>query len=55
MQAWRVEQIIDPATLPRRAIAVPEPAPDQYLVKVEPAGVAFGDTLIVRGQYQVTR
>ena len=53
MQAWRVEQITDPATLQRREIEVPEPAPDQYLVQVEAAGVAFGDTLIVRGQYQV--
>ncbi|MFT3820855.1 MAG: NADPH:quinone oxidoreductase family protein [Rubrivivax sp.] len=53
MQAWRVEQITDPPTLVRREIEVPAPAPDQYLVKVEAAGVAFGDTLIVRGKYQV--
>jgi NADPH2:quinone reductase len=53
MQAWRVEQITEPATLVRREIELPVPAPDQYLVKVEAAGVAFGDTLIVRGQYQV--
>ncbi len=53
MQAWRVEQITEPATLVRREIERPVSAPDQYLVKVEAAGVAFGDTLIVRGQYQV--
>lgn len=36
-----------------RTIEVPVPGPDQYLVRVEAAGLAFGDTLIVRGKYQV--
>jgi NADPH2:quinone reductase len=53
MQAWRVEAISDAGTLVQRQIDVPVPAADQYLVKVEAAGVAFGDTLIVRGKYQV--
>ena len=53
MQAWRVEQITEAGALVRRQIDVPVPAADQYLVKVEAAGVAFGDTLIVRGKYQV--
>ena len=53
MQAWRVERITEPPTLVRREVEVPVPAADQHLVKVEAAGVAFGDTLIVRGQYQV--
>jgi NADPH2:quinone reductase len=53
MQAWRVEEISEAGTLVRRQIDVPVPAADQHLVKVEAAGVAFGDTLIVRGKYQV--
>ncbi len=53
MQAWCVEQITEAGTLVRREVAVPQPAAGQCLVKVEAAGVAFGDTLIVRGQYQV--
>lgn len=53
MQAWRVEKITATGALQRRKIDVPQPAPDQHLVKVEAAGVAFGDTLIVRGKYQI--
>lgn len=36
-----------------RDIALPVPGPDHFLVRVEAAGLAFGDTLIVRGRYQV--
>lgn len=53
MQAWRVEEISEAGTLVQRQIDMPVPAADQYLLKVEAAGVAFGDTLIVRGKYQV--
>ena len=53
MQAWRVEEISEAGTLVQRQIDVPVPGADQYLLKVEAAGVAFGDTLIVRGKYQV--
>jgi NADPH2:quinone reductase len=53
MRAWRVEALSEAGTLEQREIAVPTPAADQYLVRVEAAGLAFGDTLIVRGKYQV--
>ncbi len=53
MRAWRVERITEAGDLVEREIPVPQPAPDQYLVRVEAAGLAFGDTLIVRGKYQV--
>ncbi len=53
MQAWRVEAITEAGDLHRREIPLPVPDVDQYLVKVEAAGLAFGDTLIVRGKYQV--
>lgn len=53
MRAWRVERITDAGELVEREIPVPQPAPDQYLVRVEAAGLAFGDTLMVRGKYQV--
>jgi len=53
MQAWRVEQITDAGAMVRRRIPVPQPAADQYLVRVEASGLAFGDTLVVRGKYQV--
>lgn len=53
MQAWRVEEITDAGAMVRRRIPVPQPAADQYLVRVEASGLAFGDTLIVRGKYQV--
>jgi NADPH2:quinone reductase len=53
MRAWRIEEISDAGQMQRREIEVPVPAADQYLVRVEAAGLAFGDTLIVRGKYQI--
>lgn len=53
MRAWRVERISERGEMHLRDIEVPRPGPDQYLVRVEAAGLAFGDTLIVRGRYQV--
>lgn len=53
MRAWRVEEISDAGTIIQREMPIPQPGPDQYLVRVEASGLAFGDTLIVRGQYQV--
>ena len=52
MRAWRVEELSDAGEMHLREIAVPVPAADQYLVRVEAAGLAFGDTLLVRGKYQ---
>lgn len=54
MRAWRVEQITEAGEMQlQHGLAVPQPASDQLLVRVEAAGLAFGDTLIVRGRYQV--
>lgn len=53
MRAWRVEEITEAGRMQLRDVEVPRPSPDQYLVRVEAAGLAFGDTLIVRGKYQV--
>jgi len=53
MRAWRVEAITEPPTLRLAEIDVPKPGADQYLLRVEGAGLAFGDALIVRGRYQV--
>lgn len=54
MRAWRVEAITERGEMQLRDdVEVPRPGPDQYLVRVEAAGLAFGDTLIVRGKYQV--
>lgn len=53
MKAWRVEAIGDPAGLRLADVPLPEPAADEYLVKVEAAGLNFLDTLLVEGRYQV--
>ncbi|WP_083745394.1 NADPH:quinone oxidoreductase family protein [Variovorax sp. KK3] len=53
MRAWRVEDISERGEMHLRDVELPQPGPDQYLVRVEAAGLAFGDTLIVRGKYQV--
>ena len=53
MRAWRVAQITQAGEMHLCDGPVPEPLADQYLVRVEAAGLAFGDTLIVRGKYQI--
>ncbi|MGI4815676.1 MAG: NADPH:quinone oxidoreductase family protein [Janthinobacterium lividum] len=53
MRAWRIEEITDPPTMKLVNIPVPAPAADQYLLRMEAAGLAFGDTLVVRGKYQL--
>ncbi len=53
MRAWRVEALSDEGLMQAREVPLPQPGPDEHLLRVQAAGVAFGDTLIVRGQYQV--
>lgn len=53
MRAWRVETLSDPACITLSEIPMPTPADDQYLVKVEAAGLNFLDTLAIKGEYQV--
>ncbi|MDA7418972.1 NADPH:quinone oxidoreductase family protein [Xenophilus arseniciresistens] len=53
MRAWRVEALSEDGQMHLRDVVLPRPGADQYLVRVEAAGLAFGDTLIVRGKYQI--
>lgn len=53
MKAWRVESLTEPPSLVLRELPIPEAVPEQYLVRVEASGLAFGDTLLVRGRYQI--
>lgn len=53
MRAWRVHEITEPGDMQLCELEVPQPGPGEYLVRVEAAGLAFGDTLMVRGRYQV--
>lgn len=52
MRAWRVEEIGDPGRMRLAEVPMPVPAADQYLVKVEAAGLNFLDTLAIKGRYQ---
>jgi NADPH2:quinone reductase len=52
MRAWRVEEISDPGRMRLADLPMPVPEADQYLVKVEAAGLNFLDTLMLKGQYQ---
>jgi NADPH2:quinone reductase len=52
MKAWRVESIGGDDGMRLVDLPVPVPAAEQYLVKVEAAGLNFLDTLLVKGQYQ---
>ncbi len=53
MRAWRVEALSEAGTMQRRDIPLPQAGAGSYLVRVEAAGLAFGDTLLVRGRYQI--
>ena len=53
MRAWQVEAISDSGEMVQRDVPVPVPSDNQYLIRVAASGLAFGDTLIVKGRYQV--
>jgi len=52
LRAWQVEALSDPGRMRLAELPVPTPAHDQYLVKVEAAGLNFLDTLAIKGRYQ---
>lgn len=52
MKAWLVERITDAGEMRLGECPVPQPGPQDYLIKVEAAGVNFLDTLMLRGRYQ---
>jgi NADPH2:quinone reductase len=53
MRAWQVKALTEPPSLALCDIERPTPLDDECLVRVEACGLAFGDTLLVRGRYQV--
>ena len=53
MRAWQVEALTEPPSLALREIERPVPRDGECLVRVEASGLAFGDTLLVRGRYQI--
>jgi len=52
MKAWLVERITEAGEMHLVERPAPEPGPQDYLVRVEAAGVNFLDTLVLRGRYQ---
>ena len=52
MNAWLVEAITDPPQMRLADVAMPEPVPEHYLLKVEATGLNFLDTLVIKGKYQ---
>lgn len=53
MKAWRSHQAGGPEALRLEDVAVPEPAGDEILVKVQGVGINFPDGLFLRDLYQV--
>ena len=54
MQAWVLRAYGDPMdAMAREEVDQPSPAPDQLLVEVEAAGIAFPDLLRIQGLYQI--
>ncbi len=52
MKAWLIERITEAGEMHLVERPAPEPGPQDYLVRVEAAGVNFLDTLVLRGRYQ---
>jgi len=52
MRCWLVERITDAGEMAWVERPDPVPGPDEYVVRVEAAGVNFAETLMVRGLYQ---
>jgi len=56
MQAWVLRAYGDPLeAMARDEMEQPSPAPNQLLVLVEAAGIAFPDLLRIQGLYQITQ
>lgn len=54
MRAWVCREYRDPYELRMESLPIPTPGPGQVLIEVAAAGLAFGETLVLKGQYQVT-
>ena len=52
MRCWIVEEITDAGEMAWVERADPAPGANEYLVRIEAAGVNFADTLMARGRYQ---
>jgi len=52
MRCWVVEKVSDAGEIVWVVRPDPVPGPDDYVVRVEAAGVNFADTLMARGLYQ---
>ena len=52
MRCWLVERITDAGEMAWVERPDPVPGPDEYVVRVEAAGVNFAETLMARGLYQ---
>src|SRR5690606_27626815 len=53
MKAWLCEQYGDPVSLVLRDVPARDPAPGEVQIAMRATGVTFGETLILKGQYQL--
>lgn len=53
MQAWRSHQAGGPSELRLEEVRIPEPDPNEVLIKVRAVGVNFPDGLLIRDLYQI--
>jgi len=54
MRAWVCREYKHPYEIGIEELAIPEPGTGQVLIEVAAAGLAFGETLVLKGSYQVT-
>lgn len=54
MKAWVCRSYVSPFEIAIEEIPVPDPGPGEVLIEVAAAGLTFGETLVLQGQYQLT-
>ena len=54
MKAWVCREFRDPYELSIEEVPAPEPGPGRVQIRVAAAGLAFGETLVLKGTYQKT-
>lgn len=54
MRAWVCREFRDPYVMTIEEVPAPEPGPGEVQIRVAAAGLAFGETLVLKGTYQKT-
>lgn len=54
MKAWVCRNYVSPFEIAIEEMPIPDPGPGEVLIEVAAAGLTFGETLVLQGEYQLT-